>query len=759
MSIKRSLILTILYLVFSQFSIAQGLWPRDIVTEKGNVITLFQPQPESLKGNILVTRTVVSVKVKSASEPVFGVFWSDATLNTDMDTRMASLEKLKVTNLKFPDGIEQKHLDTLTAILERNISEWNLIMSIDEIVATLEDDQTVKSDNLSTKAPEILYTDKPTTLILIDGEPIIKMDDAIKMEKVINTPFLIVKNNSDKKYYLYAGKFWYVSSSVQKGWSQAKSLPSAIKSLNKEIEKKAKASKESAPANDSIAEKPTAIMVSTKPAELIQTDGEAKFASVEGTGLVYASNSPDNIFKVIDDQLFYIVISGRWYKSKTLQGPWTYVESDKLHPDFAKIPEGSEMDVVLASVAGTPEAREAVQEAQIPQTAKVDRKTTKCTVTYDGNPKFNAIEGTGMELAENSSLTVLKSGSKYYAVDNGVWFVSGKATGPWEVSPERPQDVENIPPESPAYNTKYVYVYDVTPNYIYMGYTPGYLGCYVYGPTVVYGTGYYYPPWYGTVYYPYPVTYGFGMYYNPYMGFAMGVAFSAAFFSFGYHHGGYWGCSGYHPPCYHGGYYGGGYHGGGYHGGGGYYGGGGHGGNRPSNGGGYGGGNRPSTLPSGGNNIYGNRGGVSTRDVPRSPGTGYQPGNRNQASTRPSGSGVSGNKPATQPARGNASARPSAQASTRDLQPTSKGNGVQNNMYSDRSGNIYKNDQSGNWQQRSNNSWQNSNNASNRQQMDRSAQQRDRGTTRTNNAAYARPSSGYSGGSRGGGGGRGGGRR
>jgi len=38
--------------------------------------------------------------------------------------------------------------------------------------------------------------------------------------------------------------------------------------------------------------------------------------------------------------------------------------------------------------------------------------------------------------------------------------------------------------------------------YVYVGYTPGYMGCYVYGPTIVYGTGFYYRPWYRTIYYP-----------------------------------------------------------------------------------------------------------------------------------------------------------------------------------------------------------------------------------------------------------------
>ena len=69
--------------------------------------------------------------------------------------------------------------------------------------------------------------------------------------------------------------------------------------------------------------------------------------------------------------------------------------------------------------------------------------------------------------------------------------------------------IYTIPPSSPIYYVTYVKIYEATPQYVYVGYTPGYLGTVVspYG-TVVYGTGYAYTPWIGSVWYPSPVTYG-----------------------------------------------------------------------------------------------------------------------------------------------------------------------------------------------------------------------------------------------------------
>jgi hypothetical protein len=89
-------------------------------------------------------------------------------------------------------------------------------------------------------------------------------------------------------------------------------------------------------------------------------------------------------------------------------------------------------------------------------------------------------------------------------------------------------------------------------------------------------------------------------------------------------------------------------------------------------------------------------------------------------------------------------------------------------MYSDKSGNVYKQDSKGGVQQRSNNSWQStSGNRATTSQVNQSSQARDRGNMRSTNAAASRPSSSYSGGRAGGGysggggrmGGGGGGRR
>ena len=100
-----------------------------------------------------------------------------------------------------------------------------------------------------------------------------------------------------------------------------------------------------------------------------------------------------------------MLLSGRWFCAPSLQCPWAYVASGQLPGDFARIPEShpkgraapcadTVAPAVLASVPGTPQARQAVIANDIPQTATISRGEATLTVQYDGSPEFKPIEGT-----------------------------------------------------------------------------------------------------------------------------------------------------------------------------------------------------------------------------------------------------------------------------------------------------------------------------------------------------------------------------
>jgi hypothetical protein len=530
-------------------------WPKIIRNPNGE-LTIYQPQPESVNGTFLSARAAVSIKLKDSKRPVFGAIWITTTLIIDRDSRMATLSNIKVPTIRFSDDVDSVGVTKLRKLIEDEIPKWNYEVSVDDIIATLESTDNAANDQFKNDPPEIIISNKPTILVLIDGEPIMNDLEGYDYKRVQNSAFFIVNDPNLKQYYLYGDKIWYSTSDLKSSWTQVKNPSSNLLKLQGDIEKAQKDQTGDLPAAETkSATVVPSVLIRTTPAELLVTLGEPEFEPIQSTNLLYVKNSENDIFMDIKSQDYYILISGRWYSSKAMEGPWAYVGVDKLPEDFAMIPEGSEKDNVLSSVPGTQASHEAILDNQIPQTAEVDRKTATVKVEYDGEPKFEKVEGTSMLYAVNTPQTVLKMSDNYFCVDNGIWFHSATPKGPWTVSEKRPEEVDNIEPSSTVYNVKYVYIYDVTPDIVYTGYTPGYYGCYVYGPTVIYGTGFYYHPWYGVYYYPRPVTYGFSMHYNPYTGWGMSVGVSyGGFIHVGYgvgYHGGYWGPPAYRPPYHH----------------------------------------------------------------------------------------------------------------------------------------------------------------------------------------------------------------
>ncbi len=702
---------------------AQTTWPKVIPFKNGGNATIYQPQPQNFEGNKLTGHCAVAVKETATSDAVFGVVFFEAIMETDKGKRTATLESVSITQSKFSGVDDQAKLDKLNKFLEVEAPKWNMEISLDALVSTIKKDHG-NAPVYNNDPPKIIYTTKPTSLVVLNGDPIIQKDKDLDAERVVNSPGLIFKEGA--QWNMYNGGIWYKSSSVTTGWVPQTSMSKKVKSINDQIKKQEKENNE----GKEVTAKPqaTAIIVSTVPAEVIQSKGEPVYKAIDSTNLSYVSNSDDNIFRDNKTQSIYILISGRWFKSSSLNGPWVYNEPDKMPADFAKIPEGSDKDEVLASIAGTDAAEEAMIDAEIPQTAKVDRKSATVKVVYDGTPKFTTVKGTSLLLAENSNLTVFKEeNGKCFALDNGVWFTAPASSGPWSVATVRPKDIENIPMDCAAYNAKFVFIYEVTPEYTVQGYTAGYLGSYIQGdPVVVFGTGFYYRPWYGAVYYPRPCTWGFAFCYNPWTGWSMGVGYNVGFLHVGFHFGPSYGYGGgwFGPPMYRPPYYRPHYGGGGYYG------------HRP------GGNNINININNNHNNIYrpgnnnSNRPGVSNRPGNNNrPGSSYKPnrpgnnnGTNNIGGNRPGNNNNNGIGGGNRPGNNNGIG-----GGNRPGNNIAKPGAGNNNVFGDKDGNVFQRDKNNNVNQRDNksNSWKPG--GGNNSSMDRDMKSRDRGTQRTNN--------------------------
>jgi hypothetical protein len=480
-------------------------------------------------------------------------------LPVDKVNRLVTLDQAKVTKVKFP--VAQDREIELVALLEKKLPGATKTISLDRLETALEaEDLVQKGVEVKNEPPKVIIATKPSLLVLIDGTAQMGDVPGTQLRSVINTRSTILFDNEKQLYYLRVRDWWLQAKALEGPWEYAKKLSDAMKRAEEIIvsngvqnpeggQIKQQSSLNGIGKKVEFAEAPV-VYVTFEPTEMIETKGDLTYNLIPGTSLQYVVNTSGNIFRLAEGE-HYILISGRWFKSDSLDGPWTFVTAADMPSEFAKIPRDNPKATLLASVPGTPEAKEALIANSIPQTAAITRAEAKLTVQYDGEPTFVPMEGTSMSYANNTSAGVVKvSDESYYCVEAGVWFKAPSAQGPWLVTDAVPEQIYDIPPSSPLHNVTYVKVYDSTPDVVHVGYTPGYYGTVVSASTmtVVYGTGWYYPPhispiaWYG-----WPYTYGVGAGFTDSEDTGWSVGFGYGYGYYPYYYPwwgpmGYWGC-------------------------------------------------------------------------------------------------------------------------------------------------------------------------------------------------------------------------
>ena len=493
----------------------QLTWPREIYGEEASLV-MYEPQVEKLEGDKLTARAAVAVTPTGEEEPTFGAVWFESRIETDRTARTVKILEVEVTDAKFPEvDQDPAKLKKLSALLTEQVKQADSTLSLDQLVALLDAvERQDEGEQLKDEPPHIIFKTHPALLVLLDGPPQLVDIEGTKVMQVVNSPYLIFFEPDEASWYMTDGSAWLVAPDVLGPWKNEDSPPTSVVMVM--------STSGAGLADAKLASgKQPEIVVATEPTELISIDGEPKYTPIASTGLLYVANTESDVFRDIDSQHIFVLLSGRWYWTlDSTQGPWEYVRPDELPAGFAGIPADSEKAGVLASVGGTQASQDAVQETRVPQTAAIDRGAT-LQLEFDGSPEFAPVEGTTMAYAVNSSyavIRVLDGGTKYYCCNEAVWFCAPDPNGPWVVCTSVPDVIYTIPASCPVYNVTYVYVYDSTPTVVYVGYYPGYVGCYYQRGVVVYGTGWRYRPWYRHHYYARPCTYGFAVRYNPWTG-------------------------------------------------------------------------------------------------------------------------------------------------------------------------------------------------------------------------------------------------
>jgi len=530
-------------------------WPRDVSVPNAAVL-VYQPQVNSWVGNQIDFRAALAIKPTGAQAETFGVVFATARTQVDKVSRTVVFQNLQVTKTDFPTLPNRgagygAALQTSLAANLRSISLDRLEASL---AATGVKPVPVQVQN---NPPQVVVSESPAILVPVNGAPVWReVPDDRRFQRVINSSALILKGGFGDQLYMHVYDGWLTAATINGPWTLSDRQPLGMDDLAKKLAKSGQVDMlDGGPKADPkpmLANGVPNIVVSQAPTELIVFRGQPDFVPISGTQLLWASNTTADVFIETSNNDYYVLMSGRWFRAPSLNGPWSFVAANALPADFARIPPASMAGAVLPTVAGTPQAQEALISNSIPQTATVPLKGgPSFTPSFDGPPQYSEVPGTSLSFVVNASVPLIRAGNAYYAVTAGVWFTAPEVTGPWRVATSVPELIYTIPASSPLHYVTYVRIYEATPTVVYVGYTPGYMGTVVspYG-TVVYGTGYVYTPWIGTVWYAPPYTYGVAAapVYNPYVGFTYGFAVGLAtaawmepYWGGAYYHPAYWG--------------------------------------------------------------------------------------------------------------------------------------------------------------------------------------------------------------------------
>jgi hypothetical protein len=502
-----------------------GGWPRIGDLPSGGSILMYQPQIASWdKQKHMVAYSAVSYRPNATDKPAVGTIKIEADTDVSVAERLVSFHKMKIVEANF-SSLDKDHVREVTDVIAKGIPTDERIITLDRVLANLDKSQVIPKNVEGIKAdpPAIFFSKTPAVIVNLDGEPIwspIKDND---LKYAVNTNWDLFQHTPTNTLYLRNNDTWLKTTDLKGTWSPAGKLPESFSKLPAEDNwKDVKAALPGKPLKASAVPK---VFVSSQPAELILLSGEPSYLLVQGTpNLLWVSNTDSDVFRLGKTGPVYYLVAGRWFSAPDFTGPWTFA-TPNLPPEFKKIPLEHQRSRVLASVPGTDQAAEAVLIAQIPQTARVNKKELKAPeVDFQGDPNFQPIEKTTVQRAVNTDKDVFKVGDSYYMCYQGVWFVGKAANGPWQVAESVPEAIYQIPVSSPAHHVTYVTVeQDNDDDWVVFAAAAGYTGMMVAWGCTVWGSGWYYPPYWGyggfyPYYYPYFPTYGYSAWYNPYTG-------------------------------------------------------------------------------------------------------------------------------------------------------------------------------------------------------------------------------------------------
>jgi hypothetical protein len=155
------------------------------------------------------------VQSPGSDKPLFGVVSVVARTELDNGTGMVSVRDITVSRASFPTATDRagSYLDAV----RQNLATLTWKVAAERLRADLAIDhaaQQAQSQPLRNDPPRIVYTQSPTILVPIDGQPVLREMMGLSLMRVLNTRALILVDKVTGRYFLAVAGRWLEAPSL-----------------------------------------------------------------------------------------------------------------------------------------------------------------------------------------------------------------------------------------------------------------------------------------------------------------------------------------------------------------------------------------------------------------------------------------------------------------------------------------------------------------------------------------------------------------
>ena len=115
---------------------AQNEWPRSITTQNGQLIKVYQWQPESFANGTLEANAAISVSENGKDEPSFGMVW--LTASTSSNGQQVMIRSVNINAIKLPNESNENKLAAIQSAIADGMSNSGISIAASEISDALQ---------------------------------------------------------------------------------------------------------------------------------------------------------------------------------------------------------------------------------------------------------------------------------------------------------------------------------------------------------------------------------------------------------------------------------------------------------------------------------------------------------------------------------------------------------------------------------------------------------------------------------------------